>query len=182
DGKFVVPLAQAGYKVAAVEVNGSALYGTPARRNGQARETYDAGGLMGTLRQMQLESQVTVVSGDVCEVELPRSDAVWTSCSWHYSMNHDRPLAVFVDALTRCVGPSGIFGAEYFMPVAVTHVEREHYLEQGAIWSFLPGWRLVWEAYTPRSSKRPTLANPICTCTGCASCWLAADESVRLLG
>jgi len=26
-------------------------------------------------------------------------DAVWTSCSWHYSVNHHRPLAEFVAAM-----------------------------------------------------------------------------------
>jgi hypothetical protein len=160
DGKFVIPLATAGYDVTAVEVNSSALYGAEGMPSGQLDETYEGGGLIGALRQQNLERQVTVINADICDVQVASGDALWTSCSWHYSMNHSQPLSVFVDALTRCVSPGGLLGAEYFMPVSAPHVQSEHYIEQGAIWSYLPGWRPVWEAYTPPFVEQPHLAQP----------------------
>ncbi|GAA4536519.1 class I SAM-dependent methyltransferase [Amycolatopsis samaneae] len=160
DGKFVAPLAKAGYEVTAVDVNGSALFGTDGASSGQPEEAYDSGGLAGLVRQARLEDRVTIIEGDVRELEVPPCDAVWTSCSWHYSLNHDQPLDVFIDALTRCVKHSGILGAEYFMPVSAAHVASEHYLEQGAIWSYLAGWSPTWDAYTPAFVEQPHLAQP----------------------
>jgi SAM-dependent methyltransferase len=160
DGKFVLPLAQAGYQVTAVEVNRSALYGDGEASSGQPDEAYAGDGLVGLLRRHDLEEQVTVIRADVREALMPGSDALWTSCSWHYSLNHGQPLSRFIEALTRCLTPDGILGAEYFMPVSAAHVESEHYLEHGAIWRYLPGWHPLWDAYTPPFVEQPHLAHP----------------------
>lgn len=160
DGKFVIPLIQSGYMVTAVDVNNSAMYGSSEVLKGKTEELYSDGGLMGAVRETGLEDQLTAINSDVRTVNISLHDALWTSCSWHYSWNHDQPLDRFLDALKRCVRPGGVLGAEYFMPVAPMHVEAEHYLEQGEVWRYLNGWRPIWEAYTPIFVESPHLGQP----------------------
>lgn len=160
DGKFVIPLVEAGYNVTAVDINGSALYGSIGVARGNVNETYPGDGLIGSIRQTQLESRVTVVNADIRSVDIFRRDALWTSCSWHYSVNHDQPLRVFIDALARCVRPGGLLGAEYFMPLTLTQVRSEYFLEEGEIWRYLPDWEPAWEAYTPPFVEEPHLGQP----------------------
>lgn len=160
DGKFVLPLLNAGYDVTAVEVNSSALYGALGDVRGNAAERYETEGLMGSAKATGAYDRLTIVDTDIRTADLFARDAVWTSCSWHYSMNHDQPLDRFISALKRCVRPGGLLGAEYFMPLSVAQVASEHYLEQGEIWRYLPGWSPQWEAYTPPFIEEPHLGQP----------------------
>ncbi|WP_192909787.1 class I SAM-dependent methyltransferase [Gandjariella thermophila] len=160
DGKFVLPLLRAGYSVTAIEVNNSAVHGYGDTRKGKAAERYSGGGLTAAAREVGLQDKLTIVNADVRTADIFPRDALWTSCSWHYSLNHDQPLSRFFDAMKRCVRPGGILGAEYFMPVAPKHVETEHYLEQGEVWRYLQGWRRNWEAYTPVFVEAPHLGQP----------------------
>jgi hypothetical protein len=50
--------------------------------SGQPDETYEGGGLIGALRQQNLERQV--INADICDVQVARGDALWTSCSWRF--------------------------------------------------------------------------------------------------
>ncbi|XVS65992.1 hypothetical protein ACQPYE_08040 [Actinosynnema sp. CA-299493] len=160
DGKFVLPLLKAGYDVTAIEVNSSALYGALGVVRGKATEKYETDGLVASARAADVHDRLTIVDTDIRAANLFARDALWTSCSWHYSMNHDHPLERFVSALKRCVRPGGLIGAEYFMPVSVTHIALEHYLEQGEIWRYLDGWLPRWEAYTPPFIEEPHLGQP----------------------
>ena len=76
-------------------------------------------GLTGRLKREDLQDQVQIVEGDFLGAEPLDAccDAVWTSCSWHYSVNHHRPLAEFVTRMQLLVGVNGLFGAEFMMPV-----------------------------------------------------------------
>ncbi|MEV6448484.1 class I SAM-dependent methyltransferase [Amycolatopsis sp. NPDC051716] len=162
DGKFVLPLAEAGYRVTAIDVNASALFGKQGVPSGQVEEKYPGSenGLEHRIHARQLTSRVSIIHGDICDEKIPPHDALWTSCSWHYSLNHFRPLGSFIEALKQCVRPGGYFGAEYFMPVSMSHVDSEHYLEQGAIWNHLNDWKATWEAYTPPFIELPHVGQP----------------------
>jgi SAM-dependent methyltransferase len=110
DGKFVVPLAAAGYRVIAIERDPLALHGGEIRLPGDISTR--ATGLIARLKAEDLHHQVEVTERDFL-AEGPccdPCDAVWTSCSWHYSMNHHRPLAEFIARMRQLVRPGGVFG------------------------------------------------------------------------
>lgn len=154
DGKFVIPLAKCGYRVLALERDAKALDGGPVELPGHVPDQ-----MLGLRRRLEIEElteSVDIVEGDLLEVAgLPTCDAVWTSCSWHYSVNHRRPLADFLSRLQSVCGPDGIVGAEFMLPVEVRHQVIEHYLTEGAIRRYFDGWRFLWEAYTPRFIEDP---------------------------
>ncbi len=60
---------------------------------------------MDRLESEGLRSRVQVVEADFLSAALPGAscDAVWTSCSWHYSANHHNPLADFVGRMQSLV-------------------------------------------------------------------------------
>lgn len=154
DGKFVLPLAQRGYEVHAVERNATAVNGGPVILPGNI-----SGHLPGLRSRLITEGVDHLVHIDVADLlELTAaapSDAVWTSCSWHYSANHRRPLAEFTDRLKELCLPGGILGAEYMMPVEPRHGDIEHYLAEGEVLKYLDGWPALWEAYTPTFIEEP---------------------------
>lgn len=96
-----MPLAAAGYRVSMIE----------------------------RLKQEGLHDRVHVVEEDflASEPDAAPCDAVWTSCSWHCSANHHRPLGEFIDSMQRMVRPGGLFGAEFMMPLTQRHHVLEHY-------------------------------------------------------
>jgi hypothetical protein len=154
DGKFVIPLARRGYRVLAIERDAMALQGGPVELPG-----YMPGEMLGLRHRLELEkvaAQVEIVEGDLLTHEaLPICDAVWTSCSWHYSVNHHRPLADFITRLQNLCEPDGLLGAEFMMPVEARHLTIEHYLEEGEIRRYFEGWYLLWEVYTPTFVEPP---------------------------
>ncbi|MFJ9420031.1 class I SAM-dependent methyltransferase [Streptomyces sp. NPDC101227] len=156
DGKFVLPLARRGVHVLAVERNKTALDGGPVVLPGPTEATMR--GLRQRLADEGLSGQVEIVEADILDLpdELDAVDAVWTSCSWHYSINHRRPLADFITAMKHLCRPhGGLFGAEYMMPVAPRHLACEHYPEEGEMRRFFPDWEIDWEAYTPPFREAP---------------------------
>ncbi|WP_433185669.1 class I SAM-dependent methyltransferase [Actinoallomurus sp. CA-150999] len=154
DGKFVIPLAEHGYRVLAIERDPQAVHGGPVTLPGHV-----PGDMLGLRRRLDIErvaANVDIIEADLLEQDvLPTCDAVWTSCSWHYSVNHRRPLADFIGRLHALCAPTGILGAEYMMPVRTRHTTIEHYLEKGEIRRYFERWRLLWEAYTPTFVEDP---------------------------
>lgn len=148
DGKFVIPLARSGRRVIAIERDHQAIHGGPADLPGKG-----AGEALGLLERLALEGlsdRVDVLDRDLFDVDpLPSCSAVWTSCSWHYSINHTRPLHDFIGRLRAICEPGGLLGAEYMMPVEPRHTTIEHYLDEGDIRDYLTGWEILWETYTP---------------------------------
>lgn len=144
DGKFVLPLARAGVRITAIECDQDAL---PGLRNRLAAE--------------DLTERVGVITADLLDlVDFEAHDAVWTSCSWHYSRNHRRPLKEFIDALERLCAPHGLLGAEYMMPIEPRHQRIEHYVPEGRIRAHLPDWEPIWETYTPTFDEAPHPGQP----------------------
>jgi SAM-dependent methyltransferase len=156
DGKFVLPLARDGIRVIAVERDKTAVDGGSITLPGPVEATM--AGLRKRLADEGLTDLVEIIQADLLTVSewMPPVDAVWTSCSWHYSLNHRRPLADFINVMRQLCRPGGgVFGAEYMMPVEPRHFAIEHYLSEGRIRAFLPGWHTDWETYTPPFVEAP---------------------------
>ncbi|MEN8650023.1 class I SAM-dependent methyltransferase [Streptomyces sp. 21So2-11] len=162
DGRLVLPLAAAGYRVIAIERDPLALHGGEIQLPGD--KTGHAMGLIDRLRHEGLYDRVQVVEEDFLAAEpaTDRCDAVWTSCSWHYSANHHRPLGEFVDRMQRLVRPGGLFGAEFMMPIEQRHQMLEHYTSPEKLRRFFIGdWdvlvtlrsRVAGGSFTPRLSQ-----------------------------
>lgn len=115
--EFVLPLAASGYRVIAIERDPFALHGDASDLPIDADTP--ATGLIDRLKSEELQARVWVIEEDFLEVEPLNAacDAVWTSCSWHYSANHRRPLADFVARMQSLVRVDGLFGAEFMMRV-----------------------------------------------------------------
>lgn len=155
DGKFVLPLARRGIQVIAIECNQTAVDGGPVTVPGPVETVMP--GLRERLAEEGLTDRVTIVRVNVMDIaEELTADAVWTSCSWHYSINHGRPLAEFINAMSQLCRPNGgILGAEYMMPVEPRHFAIEHYPGEGQVRGYLSGWQVDWETYTPAFVEAP---------------------------
>ncbi|WP_433754683.1 class I SAM-dependent methyltransferase [Nocardia sp. CA-135398] len=127
DGKFVLPLAQSGYDVIAIEKDPQALYGGEVLLP-VAGFAY-APGLVERLQEANLRHRVRIEAADLLDADPTalQAEAVWTSCSWHYSANQRRPLSEFVNRMQQLVRPGGLFGAEFMMAVEERHHSVEHY-------------------------------------------------------
>jgi hypothetical protein len=161
DGKFVLPLARRGIRVTAIERDSIALDGGAVTLPGPTQGTMP--GLRKRLADEGLSDLVSIVDSDLLTItdQTEPADAVWTSCSWHYSLNQRAPLCDFIAAMVRLCRPiGGTFGAEYMMPVEPRHFAIEHYLPEGTVRGFLPGWSIDWEAYTPPFVEAPHIEQP----------------------
>ncbi|MGW1235769.1 class I SAM-dependent methyltransferase [Streptomyces californicus] len=155
DGKFVLPLAAAGYRVVAIERDAVALHGGDVHLPGDSRA--HALGLIDRLKLEELHERVEVVEDDFLDGEPLglQCDAVWTSCSWHYSANHHRPLGEFVDRMQRLVRPGGMVGAEFMMPVERRHHMIEHYTSPERLHPHFSGdWEVLLTLRTTEFTER----------------------------
>ncbi|WP_406425712.1 class I SAM-dependent methyltransferase [Streptomyces sp. NBC_01589] len=155
DGKFVLPLASAGYRVVAIERDPIALHGGEVQLPGD--RTGHAMGLIERLELEGLNDRVQVVEEDFLASDplLTPCDAVWTSCSWHYSANHHRPLGEFVNHMQRLVRPGGLFGAEFMMPIEQRHHMLEHYTSPERLRRYFIGdWDVLLTLRTNEFTER----------------------------
>lgn len=155
DGKFVLPLAAAGYRVIAIEKDSLALNGGEVLLpvSGIAR----AAGLVQRLKETGLQHRVRIVCADFLDPapEQITADAVWTSCSWHYSANHRRPLSEFICRMQQLVRLGGLFGAEFMMPVEPRHHLIEHYTAPDRLARhFTDSWRVLLTLQTDPFTER----------------------------
>ncbi|MER6101787.1 SAM-dependent methyltransferase [Streptomyces sp. NPDC001832] len=155
DGRLILPLVSAGYRVVAIERDPIALHGGEVQLPGD--KTGHATGLIERLKLEGLNDQVQVVEKDFLASERlgATSDAVWTSCSWHYSANHHRPLGEFVDRMQRLVRPGGLFGAEFMMPIEQRHHMLEHYTSPERLQRYFIGdWDVLLTLRTNEFTER----------------------------
>lgn len=156
DGKFVLPLAAAGYRVVAIERDPAAIYGGEADLPGGTRARTP--GLTDRLKQENLQDRVEIIEGDLLDAPFTGSagDAVWTSCSWHYSANHHRPLIDFVTRMQDTVRAGGLFGAEFMMPHERRHQLIEHYTSPEKLSRhFDSDWNVLLTLRTSEFTERP---------------------------
>ncbi|WP_329133318.1 SAM-dependent methyltransferase [Streptomyces sp. NBC_01476] len=162
DGRLVLPLTAAGHRVTAIERDPIALQGGLVRLP-DGTEAH-AAGLVERLQQEGLTDRVDIVDGDFLNVGLPADvqyDAVWTSCSWHYSANHHRPLADFVTRMQDLVRVRGLFGAEFMMPVTARHHLSEHYTSPERLSPlFSDGWNVQLTLRSGQYVERPHIGQP----------------------
>lgn len=160
DGKFVLPLAEKGWQVAAIDNDPVALFGGQIEfPKGKFHET---AGLQGRAHEHGLVSQIELILADMYEFDSQdQFDAVFTSCSWHYSKNHDRPVRDFVHKMQQRVVVGGIFCAEYMMPVEAKHFDFEHYMQEGQIRQYFSRneWEIVEEFYTSPFREKAHMGN-----------------------
>jgi SAM-dependent methyltransferase len=161
DGKFVLPLAAAGYRVIAIERDPLALHGGEVRLPGGI--TTRAAGLIARLKAEQIQDQVQVIEQDFLAAHPPCGpcDAIWTSCSWHYSLNHHRPLAAFVGRMQELVRPGGLFAAEFMLPTQPRHFVTEHYISPERLSRhFADGWTILLTLRTSEFTERAHVGQP----------------------
>ncbi|MFJ6519125.1 SAM-dependent methyltransferase [Streptomyces filamentosus] len=161
DGKFVLPLTAAGYRVVAIERDPFALHGGPVSLPGDSEA--HAPGLIDRLTSEKLHDRVQVIEEDFLTTEIPEGhcDAVWTSCSWHYSANHRSPLADFVGRMQSLVRKRGLFGAEFMMPVEARHQFIEHYTSPEELAGhFGAGWNVQLTLRTGPFTEQPHIGQP----------------------
>jgi SAM-dependent methyltransferase len=160
DGKFVVPLAEMGYEVVAIERDQLAVDGGAAPGPAGALE-WRIAGLRKRLAAEGLAGDVDIRVCDLFELDtVPACDAVWTSCSWHYSVNHGRPMQAYIDHMTALLRPGGLFGAEYMMPMDLRDYEIEHYLDEGEVRDYLKAADVLWEVASAPFIEAPHLGQP----------------------
>jgi len=147
DGKFVVPLANRGWHIVALEIDTVALFGGQVE---YPRGTFTSSlGLHGRISEASVEKNVEIVHEDLYDFKPSKQfDVVFTSCSWHYSRNHHRRISEYIGNMQNCVAPGGIFCAEFMMPVEPKHFLSEHYLYEGQIRQYFAGWSPLEEFYT----------------------------------
>ncbi|WP_280339743.1 class I SAM-dependent methyltransferase [Nocardia neocaledoniensis] len=157
DGKFVLPLAAAGYTVIAVENDPRALYGGEVLLPGSGLAY--APSLAERVAAAGLTSRVQIKPHDFLNAELSelQAHAVWTSCSWHYSANHHRPLSEFIGRMKDLLAPSGLLGAEFMMPVEDHHYLIEHYTTPDKLFRYFPSD--AWEVFLTLSTN-PFIERP----------------------
>ncbi|MEV6363194.1 class I SAM-dependent methyltransferase [Nocardia asteroides] len=157
DGKFVLPLAAAGYTVIAVENDPQALYGGEVLLPGSGLAY--APSLAERVEAAGLTSLVRIKPHDFFDAELSelQAEAVWTSCSWHYSANHHRPLSEFIERMTDLLAPGGLLGAEFMMPVEDHQYLIEHYTTPDKLFRYFPGdtWEVLLTLRTDPFIERP---------------------------
>lgn len=162
DGQLVLPLAAAGHHVIAIERDPVALQGGLVQLP-DGTEAH-AAGLIERLRQEQLDDRVDIVEADFLDADLPLNgqyDAVWTSCFWHYSANHYRPLADFVTRMQDLVRVHGLLGAEVMMPVTTRQHMSEHYTSPERLSPhFSHGWNIQLTLRTGQFTERPHIGQP----------------------
>ncbi len=162
DGRFVLPLAAAGHRVIAIERDPVALHGGPVQLPDGTKA--HAAGLVERLKQEGLDDRVQIVEGDFLDTALDldgHCDAVWTSCSWHYSANHHRPLADFVTRMQALVRVDGLFGAEFMMPVTARHHLIEHYTSPERLSAhFSTDWDIQLTLRTGQFTELPHIGQP----------------------
>ncbi|MFZ2151717.1 MAG: class I SAM-dependent methyltransferase [Minisyncoccia bacterium] len=160
DGKFVLPLARRDWKVTALDVDETALKGGPIEfPKGNLTQSV---GLLGRLQSCHLDHLVEIILGDLYEFAPQQMfDVIFTSCSWHYSRNHHRPLRDFVHRMQQVVAHGGIFCAEYMMPVEAKHFLSEHYLHEGQLRQYFPSdeWQILEEFYTSPFCEKAHIGN-----------------------
>jgi SAM-dependent methyltransferase len=155
DGKFVLPLAAAGYRVTAIERDPLALHGGEVRLPGDI--TTSAPGLIARLKAEGIQDQVQIAEQDFLTARPPydQCDAVWTSYSWHYSVNHCRPLADFVGRMQERVRPGGLCAAEFMMPTQAHHFTTEHYVSPERLnRHFAGGWTILLTLRTSEFTEK----------------------------
>ncbi|MBS2966243.1 class I SAM-dependent methyltransferase [Actinocrinis puniceicyclus] len=161
DGKFVLPLVHAGHNVLAVERDNTALHGGVVDLPDGARTRVP--GLTHRLAADGIGHRVTIRQADFLDAppEPECCHAVWTSCSWHYSVNHRRPLSDFVATMQAMVKPGGLFGAEFMMPVEPRHDLIEHYTTPNRLAEYFAAhWRILLTLQTSRFVEQPHIGQP----------------------
>ena len=137
DGHFIDPLLKFCSHLIAVEVDPKALYGDTHKID-ESTYAKDAG-VFKKYKQFITEKRLSVIEGNFLDVPLPDNcDLVFTSSSFHYSLNQGR-LWGMVDKMITSLRPGGIFACDYMMPLNEVEKESGKFLVEGQLVKYLEG-------------------------------------------
>ena len=159
DGKFVLPLAKKGWRVTAIEINRISLYGGIV----EFPKNYNINsiGLISRLKKENLDDYVTIVNDNFFSYKVDNHQAIFTSCSWHYSFNHNVPLITFIEKMQSVIKKDGIFCSEYMMPWEEKHNKIEHYIKEMELLIYFPKpqWEIMENFYTEVFEEKAHVGN-----------------------
>lgn len=114
DGKFVIPLAAAGCRVTAVDVDPVMLYGGDVQRPGRIEHV---NGLTRNMAEEGVSDNCVIVEHDYMTWRTEDVfDIVITSGSWPYNRNFEYGLAGVVGRMQELTAPGGYLFADYLAP------------------------------------------------------------------
>ena len=162
DGKFVLPAARRGFRVWAIDIDETALFG--------GYKTDPTGkvhmpGLASRVATEGLEELVEVVHGDFVESPPGRQfDAVFTSGALQYSNNTERSLEQMVDLVGDCVRPEGLLYIDYMLPYEEKYKGRPN-CPEAAWWKEYFGrhdrWDVAYHRVMPPTLDRAHVEYPV---------------------
>lgn len=159
DGKFVLPLLRRGHRVAAYDIDKTALFGGykpfPLPRRHTKRPRYKSykqseafpilphecrhiPGLRNRVESEQLAHLVSIHHHDFFHSPPGGSfDLVFTSCSIQYRLNNDLPAARILGVLQDHVAGGGYLALDYMLPLEDSHTwKRPLFLRTGTMRTF----------------------------------------------
>ncbi len=111
DGTYVLPAAKRGFKVLAIDIDKTAIYGGKIRI---ANQTVVMEGLLDRLKKDRLERYVEVVNEDFMRYDVKKTYSdVFSSGLIHYRENEKYPKSLIIDKIKSFVSPGGILLLEY---------------------------------------------------------------------
>jgi hypothetical protein len=143
DGKFVLPLARRGIRVAAIDYDRVALYG--GQKTGRDGSPIVVEGLDWRLTRESLRHVVDIIDDDFLSRDPEPAPAVFCSGALHYSRNSHFTLKRITDILKAWVLPGGELLFEHMTPSTLEHRRRSNMGSQEA-WEAMfrdPEWVLV---------------------------------------
>ena len=169
DGKFVLPFLRKGFKVTAIDIDETAMFGgkktIPKKRNqitaleytktskkpiytSLPTETVHIDGLIKRVQKEKLEKNFCYILGDYYRNPIEQQfDVVFTSCSIQYKSNRDIPVFELISTLQNNVKVNGYLYMDYMMPLEDTHDWKcEHFLRTGQIKKYFTNnnWKICY--------------------------------------
>lgn len=168
DGKFVFPFLRKGYRVTAIDIDKTALYGGMKQRpierkkievlkyvSSNTRPQYDQlpteaiqiDGLWKRCKKEHLTSNLNIIETDFYRNPPNKSfDVLFTSCSLQYKTNRSIPLEYIMNTLKNHVEIGGFLYMDYMMPLEDTHDwKSDHFFRSGQIKQYFSnGWKILY--------------------------------------
>ncbi len=175
DGKFVFPFLRKGYRVTAIDIDKTALYGGMKQRpierkkievlkyvSSNTKPQYDQlpteavqiDGLWKRCKKEHLTSNLNIIETDFYRDPPNKSfDVLFTSCSLQYKTNRSIPLEYIMNTLKNHVEIGGFLYMDYMMPLEDTHNwKSDHFFRSDQIKQFFSnGWEILYN----REMHRP---------------------------
>jgi len=162
DGRFVLPIAECGFDVLAIENDTILISGGKIEDGNHGK--INIIGLEERLRIEVLGNRVKIIKNNFLDIKSKlTADAIFTSSTWDCTINHTRPLKEYINKMQSIVKKDGFFCAEYMMPCEKKHSKIEHFLKERDINKFFKPteWLILEEFFTPVFKDKPHIGKQI---------------------